>query len=160
MNSKNKFLFFLSLVLIVITTSCQKENVIVQKSKSELLTGTRWQLEILLYEQPPGSPAVNFTSALFLPCETDDIYQFKQDGSFVSSANTIICNPAHTDMFTYYNGGGWNLSKGDTLDFTAGFSKQTFLLTSISTTSLELKQTLIDYFQSEFVYRFKFKATP
>ena len=146
--------------MMLITTSCQKENIIVQKSKLELLTGTRWQLEILWYEQPPGSAAINYTSALFLPCEMDDTFQFRQDGSFVSSGNTIICNPPHTDMFTFYNGGGWTLSQGDTLVFEAGFNKQTFILTSISTTALELKQRSFDYFQSEFVYRFEFKATP
>ena len=159
MNSKNKFLYFFSLVLIFLTTSCHKENV-AQKSKMELLTGTRWQFYILLYEQPPGSTPIDYSSGLFLQCELDDIFQFKQDGSFISSQNTIMCNPSHTDVLTYYDGGGWSLSQGDTLDLTAGLNKQTFLLSSITTTDLELKQTSADYFQNLYTYRFQFKATP
>ena len=159
MISKNQFLFFFFLVSILIIASCHKENT-PQKSKVELLTGTRWQFDRLLYEKPPGSIPSDFSTAIFLPCELDDIFQFKQDGSFVSNENTIICNPPTNGFLTAFNGGGWSLSQGDTLAIMAGLNKQMFLLTNISTSALELKQTMKDYFQEEFTYRFQFKATP
>jgi hypothetical protein len=159
MNSKNHFLLLIFLATILITISCHKENV-TSKSKVELLTSTRWKFGRLLYEQPPGSAPLDFSASILHHCELDDIFQFKEDGSFLVNDNTEICNPANNGLLTIYNGGSWSLSKGDSLVLVAGLYMKTFLLSSITTTDLELKQTSVDYFQNLYTYRFQFKATP
>jgi len=132
------------IALLIVTISCQKENVETKYSASQVLTPGQWQLKRLTVEIPPGSGSADITAATFDPCELDDIIEFKTGGIFSCIENTNVC-AFNSGVFYNMSGGSWTLSGDTLLTIVAGFNIQKFNFGKITANSIELQQTSTNY---------------
>lgn len=128
-----------------------------QLKPGEVLTGTKWRLVSLLVENPTGSPPADITTASFDPCELDDLVEFKTGGNYSCSENSDIC-ANNSSIFYVMNGGNWVITGDTLLSISAGFILQNYRFGKITNITVELRQSLVNYFGDPMVYRFNFRS--
>ena len=134
----------LTVILFIIIVSCKKETVETKYLPSQVLSPGQWQLKKLTVEIPPGSGAADITSAIFDPCELDDLIEFKSGNIFNCIENTNVCS-VNTGVFYNLSGGSWNLAADTLLTIAAGFNVQKFKFGKVTVNSIELQQTSTNY---------------
>lgn len=83
----------LVLVIVVVTGSCKKED---KLSATQLLTRADWKL-IEHVEKFGNGPEVDELPN-YEPCEKDNIYSFKADGTYLITEGTSKCETTDPDI--------------------------------------------------------------
>ena len=143
------------LIIFFIIPACKKDAI--QLKPGEVITGTKWNLVSLYVENPTGSPPADITSASFDPCELDDLIEFKPGGNYSCTENSDIC-PNNASVFHAMNGGNWVITGDTLLSISAGFILQTYRFGKITNSTIELRQSLVNYFGEPMVYRFNLRS--
>ena len=151
--------FLIGCICILFLHACKKESVR-SESKLELLTTRNWQLTNLYHQEQGDNTISDFTAIYYKDCERDDSYHFMASNVFFRRDSTDQCG--NLPRFGIYGGGEWSAD--------STFSKITFSsfpsyvykmeIKTLTPTTLELTHRVLDYFQKEIVFTFRFKAIP
>lgn len=149
-------LYFLGLS-ITGTISCRKESS-PKESRIDLLTGRKWQLMNLYFQEKGDNAASDFTSIHYKTCEMDDSYHFTKGNVFFRRDSTETCsvNPS----FGLFGAAEWTTD--------SVFSKITFNsfpayrynmeIKTLNENTLELTHLMRDYFLKEITFTYRFRA--
>jgi hypothetical protein len=138
----NKILVCFSAAILLL--SCKKSAD--DPTTTEILVGAKWGLSKLTLESPLGNPPVDITLTTFKPCELDDIFEFKQDGSYTASENTDVCVGSNNSVLYSLNGGNWSLSSGDSvLTIQKGLISQSFRFSKKTYNLIQIYQQQKNY---------------
>jgi hypothetical protein len=127
----------LTLALLVIVSSCSKNDE-PSASKAQMIA-RNWKQTDLLASQA-GTPAVSVFDTFFEPCNKDDIWQFKSDGTYTVVEGASKCDAADPDTVTT---GTWQLTDNDTKIIIDDASEpaQTLNIVELTSTSFKLSGT-------------------
>lgn len=142
-------------ILVFYIQACTKEES--PLNPTEVLTTSKWQLFSLLVENPAGTTPADITIGSFKSCERDDLMEFKTGGQYSCSENYEVC-VTNASVFYAMNGGNWVIIGDTSLSISAGLIGQTYRFGKITKTSVELKQTVQNYFGETMIFRFNLKA--
>lgn len=125
------------LVAFVIVSSCskdEKETV----SKAQLIARNWKQIDLLASQA--GLPPVSIFDTFFEPCNKDDIWQFKSDGTYIVVEGATKCSPTDPDTVS---SGTWQLTDGETKIIIDDASEpaQTLNIVELTASSLKLSGT-------------------
>ena len=154
---KNTLTLYIVGILLWALCSCKKETVI-QESKFDLLTKRSWQLTNLYHQEMGDNTISDFTAVYYKDCEKDDSYHFAANNMFFRRDSTNQC--ANQPQFGLYGGASWTAD--------SSFSKITFdsfpyylynmEIKTLTSSRLELRHHVLDYFQKEVTFTFRFKS--
>ena len=148
---------YLLLLFSFSLTNCSKEEA-PKPALEDILIGSKWQLNRLFMENPPGSGAIELTYTSFKSCELDDLFEFKSNGSYTSDENGLPCIPVNNSIFFKMGGGNW-ASLGDTLvHIESGFLSHNYLVRDYNKDWLDLTEILENYVGEKELYIYRFKA--
>jgi Lipocalin-like domain len=127
----------LTIFLLVILSSCSKNDE-PSATKSQMIA-RNWKQTDLLASQA-GTPAVSVFDTFFEPCNKDDIWQFKSDGTYTVVEGATKCDAADPDTITT---GTWQLTDNDTRIIIDDASEpaQTLNIVELTNTSFKLSGT-------------------
>lgn len=149
--------FFTILIFSSHLTNCTKEEA-AKPALESVLVASKWQMNRLFMENPPGSGAIELTHTNFKNCELDDLFEFKSDGSFTSDENGLPCIPVNNSVFFRLGGGFW-INRGDTsLHIQSGFLSYSFKVREYNEDWLDLTQLMENYVGEKELYIYRFKA--
>ncbi|HLO81363.1 MAG TPA: lipocalin family protein [Chitinophagaceae bacterium] len=128
----------LALALFIISSSCSKDDSKPAVSKAQMIA-RNWKQTDLLASQA-GLPAVSIFDTFYQPCNKDDIWQFKADGTYIVVEGASKCNAADPDTVS---SGTWQLTDSDTKIIIDDASEpaQTLNIVELSTTTFKLSGT-------------------
>jgi hypothetical protein len=95
MQTKNFFPLCLAVVLLAITTSCNKQTTAVAQTKTEMLTSGQWHISAFTV-----SPAMDFDGdgipesdvyATYSSCDKDNYFVFRKDGKVEVNQGPMVC---------------------------------------------------------------------
>jgi hypothetical protein len=146
-------------VLIVTMVSCQKEAVPTE-SKLDLLTGRKWQLTNLYHQEVGDNIVSDFTEIHYNDCELDDSYHFAKDYSFFrrDSSNVCLVSP----HFGLFGGAKWSVDSDFYEISFDSFPVYAYRMEikTLTKSTLELSHRVIDYFQKEIIFTYRFRSIP
>lgn len=136
-NSLIRFTGIFTIALYIIVSSCSKDDE-PSASKSQMIA-RNWRQTDLLASQA-GTPAVSVFDTFFEPCNKDDIWQFKADGTYTVVEGATKCNAGDPDTVTT---GIWQLTDNDTkiIIDDAGEPAQTLNIIELTNTTFKLSGT-------------------
>jgi len=130
---KNLKIFSIVALTTLVLFACKKED---KPSASQLLSRNWKQTDLILTVNGASQSVFSQLDA----CSTDDIYQFKSDGTLTISEGATKCNPTDPDV---YASGTWQFQSNNTklaLNDNAN-GQQVFNVESLSATDLVLSDT-------------------
>ena len=146
-------------ICMSLSQACKKDSVKIE-SKLDLLTTKSWQLTNLYHQEQGDNTISDFTTIYYKDCEKDDSYHFMANNVFFRRDSTDQCG--NLPRYGIYGGGDWSVD--------SSFSKITFNsfpnfvykmeIATLTPTTLELTHRVLDYFQKEIIFTFRFKAIP
>lgn len=148
---------YLLLLFSFLLTNCSKEET-PKPALEDILAGSKWQLNRLFMENPPGSGAIELTHTTFKNCELDDLFEFKSDGSFTSDENGLPCIPVNNSVFFRLGGGSWSSSGDTSVQLQSGLLSHHFKVRDYNKDWLDLTQILENYVGEKELYIYRFKA--
>ncbi|HYG03357.1 MAG TPA: lipocalin family protein [Chryseosolibacter sp.] len=101
MKSFNKRSLLIGSLVAILFISCKEDEP--APSKTPLLVATSW--EVVSYEIGGGDGTLEVDE-----CETDNIYTFSSDGSFLVQTGELKCDETETDA-----GGSWNFEANESI---------------------------------------------
>jgi Lipocalin-like domain len=127
----------LTVSLLLIVSSCSKNDE-PAATKAQMIA-RNWKQTDLLASQA-GTPAVSIFDTFFEPCNKDDIWQFKADGTYTVVEGASKCDSADPDTVST---GTWQLTDNDTkiIIDDAGEPAQTLNIVELTNTSFKLSGT-------------------
>lgn len=127
----------LTVSLLLIVSSCSKNDE-PSATKAQMIA-RNWKQTDLLASQA-GTPAVSIFDTFFEPCNKDDIWQFKSDGTYTVVEGASKCDPADPDTVST---GTWQLTDNDTKIIIDDASEpaQTLNIVELTSTSFKLSGT-------------------
>jgi hypothetical protein len=127
----------LTVSLLLIVSSCSKNDE-PSATKAQMIA-RNWKQTDLLASQA-GTPAVSIFDTFFEPCNKDDIWQFKADGTYIVVEGASKCDAADPDTVST---GTWQLTDNDTkiIIDDAGEPAQTLNIVELTNTSFKLSGT-------------------
>jgi hypothetical protein len=137
-NSIKTILSVLVLVLFLVISSCSKDDDKQGATKAQLIA-RNWKQTDLLAAQA-GLPPVSIFDTFFDPCNKDDIWQFKSDGTYSVVEGASKCTSTDPDTVTT---GTWQLTDNDTKIIIDDASEpaQTLNIVELTNTSFKLSGT-------------------
>jgi len=145
-------LFFSSLL-----TNCSKQEA-PKPALEDILVASKWQLNRLFMENPPGTGAIELTYTTFKNCELDDLFEFKSNGSYTSDENGLPCIPVNNSIFFKMCGGTWASSRDTLVHIESGFLSHNYLVRDYNKDWLDLTEILENYVGEKELYIYRFKA--
>lgn len=151
------FLFFFVVLFFTGIISCRKESN-PNESRIDLLTGRKWLLTNLYFQEKGDNSVSDFTGIHYKSCEMDDSYHFTKGKVFFrrDSTNTCITNPS----FGLFGTAEWSAD--------SAFSKISFNsfplyrynmeIKTLTENTLELTHLVRDYFLKEITFTYRFRS--
>lgn len=100
-------------------------------TKTQLLTAKPWRITGIIEQSPGSSPTDVFSS--FLPCEKDNLFLFKTNGTYDNTEGATKCDPMDPQLI---DSGSWQLVNNETI---LNIDGDSFEVVQITPTSLVLK---------------------
>ena len=128
----------LALSFFIVVSSCSKDDDDQGASKAQLIA-RNWRQTDLLAAQA-GLPPVSIFDTFFEPCNKDDIWQFKSDGTYTVVEGASKCSSTDPDTVTT---GTWQLTDNDNKIIIDDASEpaQTLNIVELTNTSFKLSGT-------------------
>lgn len=98
-----RFPLYISLVLMMIVTSCQKDEEEVPPTKTELIIRSGWKFD------RATAGTYGDVSAYIDACYKDNVITFSNGGTGTVNEATVICAPSTAGSFT------WSFTNGETV---------------------------------------------
>jgi len=146
------------LIICMLLSSCDKKGTDPKPALKEILTASKWQLNRVFMENPPGTGAIELTYTTFKSCELDDLFEFKADGSFTSDENGLPCIPVNNSIFFRLGGGSWSSSGDTSLRFQSGFLSHSYHIREFNKDWLDLTHISENYVGEKELYLYRFRA--
>jgi Lipocalin-like domain len=137
-NSNKSIISLLALSFFIIISSCSKDDDDQGATRAQLIA-RNWKQTDLLAAQA-GLPPVSIFDTFFEPCNKDDIWQFKSDGTYTVVEGASKCSSTDPDTIST---GTWQLTDGDTKIIVDDASEpaQTLNIVELNTTTFKLSGT-------------------
>ena len=148
---------YLVLLFSFLLTNCSKEET-PKPALVDILVASKWQLNRLFMENPPGSGAIEMTHANFKNCELDALFEFKSDGSYTSDENGLPCFPVNNSVFYRLGGGSWSNRSDTAVQIQSGLLSQSYKVRDYNKDWLDLTQIVENYVGEKELYIYRFKA--
>lgn len=132
-----KKLSFFILLSLGLLSSCKKDSEPAPPTRTELLTGKKWQVSGSQLESP-GFPTVD-TYALSQPCSQDDFEQYKLPNNYIHDEGPTTCttNGSQTEL------GVWALLNDDSqLVITLNGASDTYTIEELTASTLKISLSI------------------
>jgi len=149
--------FYVFLLFSFLLTNCKKEEM-PKPPLEEILVASKWQLNRVFMENPPGGGAIELTNFTFKNCELDDLFEFKSDGSFLSDENGSPCAPINNSVFYKLGGGDWDHINDTLINLHNGFLNPSYHVREYNKEWLDLTQLSENYVGQPELYIYRFHA--
>ncbi len=141
MKNKWSIASFLFIAILAIGISCDKDEdtVPLPVTRAQLLARSWKQTDLLAVIA--GTEQSVFTTVL-TACQRDNIWTFKDDGTYTVSEGATKCNSGDPDIAT---SGTWQLTENDTKIIIDDISQaaQTFTITELNSSTLKISGTQV-----------------
>ena len=101
--------FSLTVLTVIIFTSCSKDAAYVPKSNTELLSQKAWKFEMYGLDEN-NNGVIESSENNMLPCEADDVFTFNTNGTGVFAGGTQQCSPGEPATINF----NWTFSNNET----------------------------------------------
>jgi hypothetical protein len=137
-NGFKNIIGLLALTFFILISSCGKDDDDQGVSKAQLIARNWIQTDLLAAQA--GLPPVSIFDTFFEPCNKDDIWQFKADGTYIVVEGASKCSSSDPDTVT---SGTWQLTDNDTKIMVDDASEpaQTLNIVELTNTSFKLSGT-------------------
>lgn len=129
------------LTLFILFASCSKDDSKSTPASKSVLIARNWKQTDLLAAQA-GTPEVSVFNTFFEPCNKDDIWQFKADGTYTVVEGATKCSPADPNVITT---GTWQLTDNENKIIIDDASEpaETLTIKELTATSFKISGTQV-----------------